>query len=97
MATVKKSFFYPDETGKTKGTWYHAGDDFPDDLVETLSNPASKLEGQEEFVDYSELPYDQWTVAALKDELATRELPVSGSKVQLVERLNHHDRENANT
>lgn len=37
--------------------------------------------------------YDELTVEELKDELANRELPVSGNKAELVERLEEDDGE----
>jgi len=37
--------------------------------------------------------YDEWTVATLKDELRERNLPVSGNKSALIERLIDNDKE----
>lgn len=42
-----------------------------------------------------ERPYAEWSPAELKDELKSRELPVSGSKAELVRRLEEDDAQNA--
>jgi len=36
-------------------------------------------------------PYSEWTVDELKEELKDRELPVSGTKPELIARLEEHD------
>lgn len=36
-------------------------------------------------------PYDGWLKEDLQAELADRELPVSGNKAELIERLREHD------
>ena len=37
--------------------------------------------------------YNEWTVATLKDELRERNLPVSGNKSALIQRLIDNDKE----
>jgi len=38
-------------------------------------------------VDLPETAWEDWTVDELKDELASRDLPVSGNKAELIARL----------
>lgn len=92
MAKAKRAFNFAasDETGKLgRSQWYKPGDDFPDDLADLLTNPGALLEG---YVDVNEdTGYSTKTKDELKDELGSRGLPVSGTKEELVARLEEDD------
>lgn len=69
-------------------------DQGPGEVDETLGGPFKPLpeavEGDTaEHV--SEPDYENWTVAQLREVLANRELPVSGTKAELITRLRTHD------
>ena len=49
--------------------------------------PSTDGDGQSEIVK----PYDEWTVAELQEECRNRELPVSGRKDDLIQRLEDDD------
>jgi uncharacterized protein YnzC (UPF0291/DUF896 family) len=63
------------------------------ELIERLNEDAvdSNAEGGPAAEPEEEAAYDEWTVEELKDALRSRDLPVSGNKAELVERLAEDD------
>ena len=63
-------------------------DKYWEDDVEPMNLETQSLEDEESMLDELEAPSGDMTVAELKDALRERELPVSGKKAELLERLN---------
>lgn len=71
-------------------------DGFESEGEESEDESEDEGEGDEDEEEEEQtLPYSEWEYADLKAEAGARELPKSGSKEQLIERLEANDRENA--
>jgi len=75
-----------------------AGDTVPEDLAEYVTNPKAFVEldlerEEQDEQESGEESYEDLTIDELKDKLKGRELPVSGNKPDLIERLQFDDLE----